>query len=344
MKSSKRRINLKKMLLTALLAALLAGVIPGQAANGEVLYNAKITDLFPNSTTNVYAKPDLDSAVLANYKPNQPIQIVDVQPNYVAIKLGSKTGWVLRHRIMDPVAVDFANTPKFGTVINHYFATAGGETAVKAAPDAASETLITLHKGSQIGFLDLDNGWARTIFKRQYGYVDTRTLPELGMVAAVETAGTADIPIAIYNSFYDIAETENNVNRINNLVVGGQRMSKTLAPGQSMDFNNEVGPFRAGNGYLPAGALVDGELVFDVYGGGSCQVSSTLYNVVLQLAGLTVLRRAPHGANGAKYLPHGVDASSGMLNFVFRNDYSFPVSIRTHVQDGSLFIAIYKES
>jgi vancomycin resistance protein YoaR len=82
--------------------------------------------------------------------------------------------------------------------------------------------------------------------------------------------------------------------------------------------------------------------VFDVYGGGSCQVSSTLYNVVLQLSGLTVLRRAPHGSNGAKYLPHGVDASSGMLNFVFRNDYPFPISIAAHTQDGSLFIAIYK--
>ncbi|MDD3109161.1 MAG: VanW family protein, partial [Eubacteriales bacterium] len=78
--------------------------------------------------------------------------------------------------------------------------------------------------------------------------------------------------------------------------------------------------------------------------GGSCQVSSTLYNAVLQLTGLTVLRRAPHGANGIAYLPHGVDASSGGLNFVFRNDYPFPVRIYAHVQDGSLFVAFYKES
>jgi len=66
--------------------------------------------------------------------------------------------------------------------------------------------------------------------------------------------------------------------------------------------------------------------------------------VILQLNGVTVLRRAPHGANGIKYLPHGVDASSGMLNLVFRNDYSFPISITAHVQDGSLFVAIYKDS
>ncbi|MBR4499226.1 MAG: VanW family protein, partial [Paludibacteraceae bacterium] len=34
------------------------------------------------------------------------------------------------------------------------------------------------------------------------------------------------------------------------------------------------------------------------YGGGSCQVSSTLYNTVLQLPGITVTERHPHGSNG----------------------------------------------
>ena len=340
MKSFKKS-NRRPIALTAALLLLII-LLPAHTDGGKVLYNAKITNLFPNSTTRVYAKPDTDSTVLANYKPGRDIQIVDVQPNFVQIKLGKKTGWVLRHRIMDPVALDFVSTPKFGTAINHLFTTVDSPIEIKAAPDTDSQTLIVLSKGAKLGFLDADNGWARTIFKRQYGYVDTRTLSELEMVAATEDAGTSEIPIAVYNSFYDISDSENNLNRINNLMVGGQRMSKILQPGQTLDFNSEVGPFKASNGYKPAGALVDGELVFDVYGGGSCQVSSTLYNVVLQLSGLTVLRRAPHGANGAKYLPHGVDASSGMLNFVFRNDYPFPISIAAHTQDGSLFIAIYK--
>ena len=341
MKSCKKK-SYRNILILLVLAVLL-GTLPASAAY-KVLYNAKITNLFPNSTTNVYASPDTDSKVLTNYKPGQAIQVVEVLPNFVGILLGSKLGYVLRHRIMDPVPVDPSATPRFGTVFNHYYATADQEILVKAAPDANSETLISLQKGAQIGFLDVENGWARTIFKRQYGYVDTRTLVELLMVAPEEEAGSSDIPIAVYNSFYDVSDSENNINRINNLVVGGQRMTRSLAPGQKLDFNAEVGPFSAGNGYKPAGALVDGELVFDVYGGGSCQVSSTLYNVVLQLSGLTVLRRAPHGANGAKYLPHGVDASSGALNFVFRNDYSFPIVIKAHVQDGSLFVAIYKET
>ena len=345
MRSFKKSNNvIKRALALSLMALLLLALLPAGAASNKVLYNAKISTLFPNSTTNVYAKPDTSSQVLANYKPGHPIQIVEVLPNFVGILQGSKTGYVLRHRIMDPVAVDFANTPRFGTAVNQYYAVATGDMVIRAEPDPNGEVLITLTEGAHVGFLDVENGWARTIFKRQYGYVDTRSLAELIMVAPAPEEGTPEMPIAVYNSFYDISENENNINRINNLVVGGQRLSKTLSPGQQLDFNNEVGPFRASNGYLPAGALVDGELVFDVYGGGSCQVSSTMYNVVLQLSGLTVLRRAPHGTNGIKYLPHGVDASSGKLNFVFRNDYDFPIRITSHVQDGSLFLAIYKDT
>lgn len=345
MKRFKRKNNKIALALALVMAVLLLLPQPVAKAAGEtVLYNAKISTHYRNSVTTVYEKPDKDSAVLTTYKPGRDIQIVEVLPNYVGIVYGNRVGYVLRHRIMDPVAVDMKNTPRFGTAFNRYFAVADQDILVKESQDENSPTLITLHKGAMIGFLDVTDGWARTIFKRKYGYVDTRTLPELQMVAASEELGTDEVPIAVYNSFYDVTDNENVNNRIHNLAVGGERMSKIIPPGQSMDFNKEVGPFTARNGYKPAGGLVDGELVFDVYGGGSCQVSSTLYNVILQLNGLTVLKRAPHGINGIWYLPFGVDASSGALNLVFRNDYPFPVSIRTHVQDGSLFIAFYKES
>ena len=101
--------------------------------------------------------------------------------------------------------------------------------------------------------------------------------------------------------------------------------------------------YRASRGYKPATVLIDGKAQ-QGYGGGTCQVSSTLYNVVLQLPGLTVLQRRAHGNNGASYLPIGVDAAVGnsTLNFRFRNEYPFPIRIDASAQDGALTIAIYK--
>ena len=89
--------------------------------------------------------------------------------------------------------------------------------------------------------------------------------------------------------------------------------------------------------------LVDGNSKLG-YGGGTCQVSSTLYNTVLQLPGLTVLQRRAHGPSAASYLPHGVDAAVGNdeLNFRVRNDYPFPIRFDASSQDGALYISIYK--
>lgn len=333
---------IKKLVILMLCLTLLASALPAQAAP-KVLYNARITTLYNDSYTNVYQKPDKNSKVLTSYNPGHPIQIVEVLPNYVGILYGKGVAYVLRHRIENPVSTDIANIPRFGTEVNVYYTTVNRDTPVMSAPKSDADTLITLHEGAMIGFISMENGWARTIFKRQYGYVDTRLLDSLLPVADSIDKGTADMPIAVYNSFYKITEDEANLNRINNLMVGCQRMTRTMQPGEELDFNGQVGPFTRANGYKEANALLNGEVI-SAFGGGSCQISSTLYNTVLQLTGLTVLVRSPHGTNGAPYLPHGVDASSGRLNFVFRNDYDFPITIKTHVQDGSLFVAIYKGS
>lgn len=341
---------MKKRPLTiwlALMLALFTLAPQAEAAGKPVLYKGTITRVYgDDSASYVYPTPDVlspnpSTKRLGVLKAGTSIDIVDVLPGYVEIRYGKGTGFVVRKRVDNVVALDPATTPRYGTVVSRYYTTLDRETHVKAAPDSGSETLITLQAGTKLPFIDIIDGWGQLIFKRRFGYVDTRNLPALSMVAPNEEAGDEQTPIGVYGSFYNIATTDMNLNRIENLKICVSRMDRVMQPGESLDFNNTVGPFSPRNGYLTSWGLVDGELSPSV-GGGSCQVSSTLYNVVLQLTGLTVLVRAPHGNDGAPYLPHGVDASSGDLNFVFRNDYSFPVRITSHVQDGVLFVAIYR--
>lgn len=341
-----KRLASGLLLLTMLISLLVpAGAL---ADKKPVLYTGRISlDYGADSATGVYYTPDVispDSSVkrLATLKAGTEINIVDVLPNYLEINYGNRTGFVLRHRTSNIVAVDPVNTPRYGTVVSQYYTTLDRETHVMAKPETGSEVLITLQAGTQLAFVDITGGWARLIFKRQYGYVNTLDLPNLQMVAPNEQSGDQYTPLAVYNSFYNIADNEMNNNRIENIKVGVDRMDRVMQPGETLDFNGTVGPFSRRNGYLSSWGLFEGELVPSV-GGGSCQLSSTLYNVVLQLTGLTVLARAPHGRNGAPYLPHGVDASSGDLNFIFRNDYNFPIRIQSHVQDGVLFIAFYRD-
>lgn len=341
-----------KQILAALCALLVVMTVNIPAASAEdksVLYRATITAAYGmNSGTAVYAdpdvqKPDGSTPRLGLLKAGTSIDIIDVLPNYAEILYNEDTGFVLRKRIEHVTALNPSTTPRYGTTVSRYYAELDRSTEVKAGRSSDSLTLITLQAGAILGFIDIIDGWAQLIYHRQYAYVSTDDLSGLSMVAPKEEIGSADTPIAVYNSFYNIAENKMNLNRIENLRTSCVRMNRVMAPGEILNFNASVGPFNARNGYLTSWGLLDGELVPST-GGGSCQVSSTLYNVVLQLTGLTVLARAPHGLDGASYLPHGVDATSGGLNFIIRNDYDFSIRIDSHVQDGALFIAIYKES
>ena len=339
----------RSSLILLIILMLVVGAVPltSQAARKPVLYTGNITTVYgPDSTSGVYPTPDIlrpktNAKRLGTLHAGAKLEIVDVLPNYVEINYGKGTGFVLRLRVENVVALDPSTTAPYGVVTFQYWAEMSGETEVKAAPDSASDTLITLQQGAKLAFIDVTDGWARVIFKRQYGFVSTAALPDLQMVAPSLEDADKDAPLAVFNSFYDISTTEANLNRIVNLEVCGTRTDRVMQPGESLDFNRTVGPFSARNGYLQANGLFEGELVPST-GGGSCQSSSTLYNAVLQLTGLTVTARAPHGNNGAPYLPHGVDASSGDLNFIFRNDYSFPIRISSHVQDGAYYVAIYR--
>jgi Uncharacterized vancomycin resistance protein len=151
--------------------------------------------------------------------------------------------------------------------------------------------------------------------------------------------GTDEIPIAAFTSFATDAE-----NRNINLTQCGKRLDAViLQPGDTLNFNKQVGPFTKANGYVPAGSLVDGG-VSESMGGGSCQVSGTIFCTVLQLPGVNILERHPHGDNAAGYLPYGMDASSATakLNLRIRNEYDFPIRFETVMHDTCLTILVYK--
>ena len=129
-----------------------------------------------------------------------------------------------------------------------------------------------------------------------------------------------------------------------NIRVACDRLTRVMQPGEELNFNKQVGPYRKSLGYQKAWVLINGTSV-PGYGGGTCQVSSTLYNALLQLPGVEILQRRPHGPDGAKYLPHGVDAAVGsdVLNLRFRNDYDFPIRVEGHTSDdGALTMVIYR--
>jgi vancomycin resistance protein YoaR len=101
-----------------------------------------------------------------------------------------------------------------------------------------------------------------------------------------------------------------------------------LSPGEVYDFDEQIGPRTAERGYKLAPGIVGPGKLEDVFGGGICQVSTTLFNAAF-FAGLEIVERKNHSIYIAHY-PKGRDAtvSANGPNLRFRNDTKHYILIR----------------
>ncbi len=113
-------------------------------------------------------------------------------------------------------------------------------------------------------------------------------------------------------------------------------------PGEKFSLNEKAGPRTIAKGWKKAPGIVDGRYEKQP-GGGVCQVSGTLYNVLLR-AELEILERKHHSWPSS-YLPIGLDAtiSTGGPDLKFKNQYDAPVYIFavTDEKKKTLTISIY---
>lgn len=134
---------------------------------------------------------------------------------------------------------------------------------------------------------------------------------------------------------------QSKVNRTVNLKLASNSVNGAIVmPGETFSYNKTLGPRTVEAGYKMAGVYSGGEVV-DGLGGGICQISSTLYNIVL-LANLDIIERHNH-----QFLPGyviaGRDATVvwGALDFKFKNNRNYPVKIVSSVSNGYVYMKLY---
>lgn len=142
--------------------------------------------------------------------------------------------------------------------------------------------------------------------------------------------------LASYSTYYGSSTSNRaaNVARSANLING-----KILAPGEVFSFNETVGPRTTKNGFYTATEYANGKSVEGI-GGGTCQVSTTLYSAVLY-ADLNIVSRTNHMMS-IGYAPLGQDATVayGSVDFKFKNSTDYPIKIQTSANGSKLTISI----
>ena len=133
--------------------------------------------------------------------------------------------------------------------------------------------------------------------------------------------------------------------RDNNLELSASKINGVIVKdGEEFSFNDTVGNPTPDEGYEKAGIFIGGKKSKG-YGGGNCQISTTLYDAVLKVDGLKVTERHEHGKE-VGYVEKGKDATVvyDELDLKFKNNTGYDIKIYSNVTEEKVNVKIVKLS
>lgn len=143
--------------------------------------------------------------------------------------------------------------------------------------------------------------------------------------------------LGTFTTFYG----EESGGRGKNVERGAQLLDhKLVMPGEEMSVENTMGARTEENGFYEANSYAADEVVSSI-GGGICQVSTTLYNALLN-AELDITQRSPHSLR-VGYVDISRDAAiaENLLDLKFINNLDTPVYIEGRTSGGYITFNVY---
>lgn len=132
--------------------------------------------------------------------------------------------------------------------------------------------------------------------------------------------------------------------RQNNINITCSTLNGTVVTnGSTFSFCNTVGQSTSAKGYLEADIFDRNGNKKKGFGGGNCQVSTTLYNAVLSVSSLVVTERHEH-SNKVPYIQTGKDAAVayGSYDLKFRNDSGYDIKIYVEASTSNVTVRLVR--
>lgn len=140
---------------------------------------------------------------------------------------------------------------------------------------------------------------------------------------------------------YSTNFASSSAGRAKNVTTGCSKVNGTiLYPGDEFELCSTVSPFTQENGYELAGAYQNGTTV-ESFGGGICQVATTLYNAVIR-AELDITMRFNHSMQ-VHYVQPSMDAAiaGNYKDLRFKNNTEYPVYIEGYCSGGIIYFNVF---
>lgn len=132
--------------------------------------------------------------------------------------------------------------------------------------------------------------------------------------------------------------------RYSNIELACSTLNDTIVrAGDTFSLWNTLGCPTKEKGYEKAKAFSSDGKVIKSYGGGICQVSTTIYNALLEVDGIEITERHEHSRN-VVYIKDGKDAavSYKSADLKFKNNLDYDIRIKAEVKDNKVVIKIEK--
>ena len=228
---------------------------------------------------------------------------------------------------------------------------------LRSITDSVAEKLTYPAYDAAVGGFDFENRTFNFTEASEGRFVDAEKLFKTACDTMNAGGGTVNVTVeAVYptvtkadleGKFGMITQAVTNAstsgkNRMSNVKLAVSAIDGTcVEDGETFSFNDTVGKRSSQNGYKVATVYSSGEVTED-YGGGVCQVSTTLWNAAMK-ANCEMVERHAHSLPVA-YVDKGKDAtvSWGKQDMKFKNNSGYPMYIVGYVDSkGKVNFEIY---
>ncbi|NLO86131.1 MAG: VanW family protein [Clostridiales bacterium] len=322
---------MKKTVTLFLFLAICLFTLPGHGM--PLQYRATTTTDFQ-----LRGSPQEDGKRMLLVNKRREVNVVEHGDEWSKIIVNSKTGyakskWLSKYISLDPIAYQIPGYPKQIGI---------AKIAAPVSLSVPGYSGNTLSTGDLIAIRSLSPEQACVNMMRDVAQLPANALSFTAFVPW-EAALPGDI-ISGFTTFFNEKTGGKKLaaNRAYNIGLASERLQAVIIGAQeSFSYNSLCAPYKKSNGYLMAPNISrDGE----GYGGGVCQLTTTLYNAALGLP-LRIDEWEVHRERGVAYIPQYFDAAVGSYSdLVFTNLLPYAISLEVLTQNGALTVSIHRAS
>lgn len=281
---------------------------------------------------NLRSAPVKEKNVITQLNYGAPLKIIDDLGDWILVETENDIGYIYS---------DYVGLTYNDTAYVVLMRTTDGVNFRKG-PSTDTHSYGVIRAGNYVKVLDYEGDWALAEYNQNIGYIHSDYL---------ETSDIgADNLLGIYTTFYSTSSSQSG--RVFNIAKSAELINYYyVGKGKTFSMLSAIGPITRKNGYKEAPEFKrtkNGMETVMGYGGGVCQVSTTLYQAVksAKFAGskLSISEHHHHG-KPVSYIEKGEDATisyNSGLDFKFVNNNDYPIRIKTYIYEGDITCMIYK--